>query len=862
MHYFCCDQRRRDAVRAHPTLNGIDFLEVLDRDAPVGSPRQQSLLVRCLKPIPEFTAENVQLEGGERITPVKVVWAYRADRIPAAELTPQEQAFFAALPEADHVLVVRTDSTGDFSTYRLSLRRSPSILEPPENFDPRLSAVDFSFKVECPSEFDCRRDRLCPPDPQPEPELDYLAKDYTSFRQLMLDRMAVLLPQWKERNPADIGITLVELLAYVGDHLSYQQDAIATEAYLGTALRRTSVRRHARLVDYFMHDGCNARVWVQVQVSQDTVLPHPIQVFTRVEGATEKIDPNSTAYQRILAQRPEVFETLHSSLLFAVHNQISFYTWGDRQCCLPKGAIRATLRDDPAQRLPLRAGDLLIFTEKYGPETGAEADADRTHRHAVRLTRVYPEAIEQIVDEQPSRTPGLLVTDPLTGDAIVEIEWHREDALPFSFCVSAETNEEHGQQLIQDVSVALGNIVLADHGQTLPEENLGQVPKPSLFPALVSTQDRCQKSPPGPIPPRFNPRLREAPLTQAAIVTKEIGDRTVRLPFDPDASATAAFRWNLRDVLPAITLNNNTWFPQRDLLSSNQFDTNFVAEVEASGETTLRFGDDRHGQRPNVGTIFTAVYRVGNGIAGNIGAESLAHIVTGDGAIDRIWNPLPAQGGTEPESIEDVRQRAPYAFRTQERAVTADDYARVAERHPQVQRAAATFRWTGSWRTVFVTVDRLGGLPVDAAFKQEMLRHLERYRMAGYDVAVDAPRFVSLEIEMQVCVKPNYFRSDVKAALLQVFSNRILPDGRRGVFHPDYFTFGQPVYLSPLYAAAQAIAGVDSVTITVFQRQDTPDTIALERGWLELGRLEIARLDNDPNFKEHGVLRLRLGGGK
>ena len=56
----------------------------------------------------------------------------------------------------------------------------------------------------------------------------------------------------------------------MGDYLSYYQDATATEAYLGTARQRVSVRRHARLLDYAMHDGCNARVWVQVRVTSDT----------------------------------------------------------------------------------------------------------------------------------------------------------------------------------------------------------------------------------------------------------------------------------------------------------------------------------------------------------------------------------------------------------------------------------------------------------------------------------------------------------------------------------------------------------------------------------------------------------------
>ena len=63
--------------------------------------------------------------------------------------------------------------------------------------------------------------------------------------------------------------TLVELLAYVGDQLSYAQDAVATEAYLGTARRRASVRRHARLVDYFMHDGANARAWLVFETQAD-----------------------------------------------------------------------------------------------------------------------------------------------------------------------------------------------------------------------------------------------------------------------------------------------------------------------------------------------------------------------------------------------------------------------------------------------------------------------------------------------------------------------------------------------------------------------------------------------------------------
>jgi predicted phage baseplate assembly protein len=398
-------------------------------------------------------------------------------------------------------------------------------------------------------------------------------------------------------------------------------------------------------------------------------------------------------------------------------------------------------------------------------------------------------------------------------------------------------------------------MVLADHGLTIVNESLGTVPEPTLFRTPASDGDHCQVRQPVPVPPRFHPRVSGQPLTHAA-------------PYDPQAPARAARSQHVHAALPAMTLasahgvDTATWRPQRDLLNSGPEATEFVVESETDGSAFVRFGDDQHGRRPAAQTVFTATYRVGNGVAGNVGAAALAHIVTNQPHILAVRNPLPAQGGVDPESIETVRQRAPYAFRTQERAVIPEDYATLMARHPGVQRAVATLRWTGSWHTAFVTVDRLGGLDVDAAFETELRQSLERYRLAGVDLEIDGPRFVPLEIDMHVCVQPTYFRNDVKAAMLEVFSNRTLPDGRRGVFHPDQFTFGQPVYLSRVYTAAYAVPGVATVQITTFQRQGQPDSRPLEEGKLSLERLEIARLDNDPNFPERGVFRLHLGGGK
>jgi hypothetical protein len=842
MIYFCCQDRRRDAVAAQQSINGIDFLEVLDDPSLPLLERQRTLFIHFINPLASgsLTINNVHIEGGERVTKIQIT---------GVSIGAGAQA---------HILTVTVTEPGDFSTYTLRLvDGSPGSSAPPPGFDPILSAVDFAFKIGCPTDFDCQPVHTCPPKPSVHPAISYLAKDYASFRQLMLDRISVISPEWTERNPADIGMALLELLAYAGDYLSYRQDAVATEAYLGTARRRVSVRRHARLVDYHVQDGTNARTWVHIEVANDTSRAHPndpsplpagSRLLTLSPGQPPRIPSNSPGLDQLLDQATAVFETMEPApdALLVAHNEIQFYTWGALECCLPKGATRATL----AGAFPnLKKGSVLSFEEVLGPSTGRAEDADLGHRWVVRL----------VADAAISKDPlGGFFTNPPNSNPVdvTQIQWAADDALPFPLCISSKLDPEHGGAVQAGVSVARGNIVLADHGRTIAGETLGPVPAASQY-HVVLNADRCNPPPPQPIFPRFRPSLSRGPLTQITPI------------IDPAGSATSMLTGDPGQALPAIQLTDNSgrdWHLSADLLASDPLAMDFVAEIEDDGTATLRFGDDTNGARPSVGTSFSATYRIGNGASGNIGVDALVHLVSGNPNISNVRNPVAAQGGTNPEAIEDVRQHAPSAFRIQQRAVTLDDYAAAAERHPQVQRAAASFRWTGSWRTIFVAVQTIAGLPSDpdskAKFRASMGQYLDQYRLAGYDIEIDDPRFVSLEIEMVVVVQPEHFRADVESALLGVFNNRIGAGGTWGVFYPDNFTFGQTVYVSPFYAAALRLAGIISVQITKFRRQGHPETDASATGALSMGRLEIARLDNDPNFPEHGVFSLIMEGGK
>jgi hypothetical protein len=913
MRYFCCDERRREVVKLTGTLNGLEYLEVHDSGLPGDPTRQLTLFLKFLRPPPALTENNFVIDGGERIERVTIDWVAPAAALPAGE--PAD--LVDDLTPLDHFLVIRTDYFGDFSVYSLRLVSAPGVETPPADFDPRLACLDFSFKVQCPSDFDCAASTPCPAPPAVTPQLDYLAKDYPGFRRMMLDRMSLLLPGWEDRNAADLGVTLVELLAYAGDHLSYQQDAVATEAYLGTARRRSSLRRHARLMDYLVHEGCNARAWVRVFVTDDGVeLPPGTPMLTRARDIDDRIEPGGDDWRDAIAGGVEVFESIDGHRLYTEHEEMDFHTWGERECCLPKGATGATLSGRFAN---LKAGDVLIFAERLGPRTGFDEDADRGHRQAVRLTHV-------VLDEDPSG--GLFLEPPSNAPVqVTEIRWAEEDALAFPLCISTITDQDHGENYLERVSVAWGNAVLADHGRSIRAEGLGTVPQARLVAATQTTHLSCEHQGVTLIPPRFRPRLKEAPLTHALPLSRPrlfsveaapalLTDLQAR-NFSPAVRAVLQGRglqfsgaatvqggdgiWSVADgndawmlvlddgqldvchpgeaavrmtaatprrARPSITIYpesnaDSKWRPRPDLLASQAEKKEFVVEVEHDGTGWIRFGDDQHGKRPESGTAFRADYRIGNGGSGNVGLESIAHIVSGDNRLLRVSNPMPAQGGVDPETAGQIRRDAPEAFRKQERAVTAEDYAEVSEGHQDVQQAAATFRWTGSWHSVFITADRKGGEAVDPSFEQEILDHVERYRMAGYDLEVDGPRYVPLELVMTVCVKPEYFRADVRAALMRIFSKGWLDDGGPALFHPDNFTFGQPVYLSEIYAAAQSVQGVSSVVIDHFRRLRSPeDEQSLDEGVLKLGRLEIARLDNDPNFPERGVLKLKVGGGK
>lgn len=828
--YCLDDSRRRRAIRSS-RLNGLDYVEV--------EPSQTTLSVNFLGRAPEgIEPANVFIEGPPDQPAVKVL----------------DVAMKEGGGEIDDRMIVGVDRPGGFGEYRLciaKLDRRGRPAGPPDNFDPRYSCASFDFKANCPTGRDCLVQCSCDAPAEPAPDIDYTAKDFSSFRQLMLDRMAITLPQWKERREPDIGIMLVELVAYVADGLSYYQDAVATEAYLNTARRRISIRRHLRLVDYRLHEGAAARTWAVLEVKGGDLKIDPKNLF--FTSPVEGISATAVGQDEFAKTNPQgylQFETAGEETISVreCRNEIHFYRWGRRGCCLPAGSTSATLidpgfsasrRDQPRHVLDLRAGEILLFEEHLGPRTGAPADADPTKRQAVRLTRATP------------------IEDKFQHQLLWEIEWCANDALTFPLCLDSIVDPPDCEWL-QDVSVAHANVILVSAGASRQDKPV-VVPEGETESKCATDCDEDEETKK---PDRFGPCLQWPGVAHGNPLPtgSSCRENAASLLLATDA-ATAVAEVYLLSVAAGSDDAPRRWTAVPDLLSSGPDDFHFVVEVDDEERACLRFGDDRNGRAPEAGESFTAYYRVGNGLGTNAGAGALGLIVFRsafpDGVTLSVSNPVPASGGINPEDVRHARLAGPEQYKTKlERAITPDDYSAIVLRDfaHKVQGASASLRTSGAASEVQIFIDPFASEEGDKALLGEIREHLEQYRSIDHDVRVLGARRIPLAIALTICVKPSYRQEPVTAAVRAAL-------GPCGLLSDDLTSFGATISASRLIAAAQSVDGVASAIVTRLERAREGDNGELDAGYLTLGPQEVPLVADDQRFADEGSLKLVMRGG-
>ncbi|HVU66535.1 MAG TPA: baseplate J/gp47 family protein, partial [Ktedonobacteraceae bacterium] len=632
-----------------------------------------------------------------------------------------------------------------------------------------------------------------------------------------------------------------------------------------------SIKRHTRLLDYVLHEGCNARVWVHMRVSGTTTLPRGTQLLPRLYTQAVCIAADSPVYEDALRRQMPVFETMQQGELYEEHNEIAFFLADNQDATLAAGCTSALL-SEPG--VPLAAGQALLFEEVKGSATGDPLDADPTHRHVVRLSRV---------------TRGKQGTAP-----VVFVEWAVEDALPFDLTLAIH---RHGHYLT-GITVARGNMLLADHGRTIAYEQLeppdaGTRYHPRLsYPALTYAVPEDEVTLARPASLALSQRPREAmpalmlferqdagEIALTPELVAELGNpqisttlrqifyaRGIRLSDRAELLPADGSRWEIHDdardlrLLLNLTAENTLslsaltrWTLRRELINSFSQPRVYTVDAENSGYASLRFDAQTAWQTSDIPSL--VCYRTGNGTQGNLNAEALAYVVTRNRQILQVRNPLPAQGAINAQDQEEARSLAPFAFQEQRRGVTESDYARLACHHPRVANAIARLRWTGSGYTMFVFIQPSAGQMLDATLRATLAQYLEQFRVVGHNIKICEPVYAALHMSLRIRLKPGAYHSVVRRMLEQAFSHE-----PQGFFYADNFTFGQTVYVSQIIARAMEIRGVARVEVTRFDRVDATEASTGKSDSIRLSPLEIIRLDNDPHVPRNGIIQMQIEG--
>jgi len=773
-------------------LNGIDF--VLVTLSPAAAPTEANLEVHFFNDAnlaalaaaatahPGQIASMLPISGGERIL--------------AGPVSGQVQVT-AVSHSSNGVLALVVQPIGDYSVYTLTVQQT--------GFDPILSDIDFRFRPGCFSS-DCAP-RTSNTPATAGPQIDYLAKDYASFQHTLIGAMMQRVPNWQAVSEADLDQVLIDLFAAAADELGDYQDRVMNEAYLSYARKRVSLRRHASLMDYYIHEGSQATTTLAIDTG-DTgtyALPVPCRAWSGPDPSL----PNAAVFVSNSGQ------TIHGVL-----SRISMYTWSDVVPALAAGATSADLSFADSLTANNVAGwiqngslDRLLIEEWLNPSTGRAADRDPQKRQILHLTN-----------------QATVLQDPLTLAWMVRVNWQEQDQLTANYCFVVQCSTG----AVRNVSMFHGNLV--DMVQGLPQKAVyyasgATLPDSSSFyyETYPSGTSVC--------------RLPNLPA---------LWRQSIPGGYDEPQSTVQV------QVMPSVGSPN--WTEEHDLIHSTASDRDYVVETDENLRSLVRFGNGTNGYALPQNAVVTCTWLSGYGPDANVGADCLAHFDSPAPAAV-CWNPFDISNGLAPETPATIIRRVPEAYLyLQQRAVTLADYVACAEEVDGVQAAYASYAWTGSWRTVRVCIESQGSFTLSEDLRAAVEQSLEALHLIGEDLEIRAPEYVPLKILVCLCVSADFWIEQVSPVVTQAFSDGYTADGAPAFFNPRSWTFGQPLYASRIEGVLQGIEGVEHVISIRIQQWWSPWIHSSEV--MTVAPNQVIEVRSDPSEIENGWIDFSFQGGR
>jgi hypothetical protein len=257
-----------------------------------------------------------------------------------------------------------------------------------------------------------------------------------------------------------------------------------------------------------------------------------------------------------------------------------------------------------------------------------------------------------------------------------------------------------------------------------------------------------------------------------------------------------------------VTANQSSWTEVPSLYQQPPTARVFATLNQPGGRTDLHFGDTVEAATlPTGQNNIQAIYRIGSGLAGNVGAGSITTLIDRPIGVSGVINPTAATGGQDPQSVDDIRANAPLSVLTLGRAVSIVDYQNFAASFAGIAKAHAIWIPSGPGRGVFVTVAAAGGweLPPGNPTLTNLVASLQNY--GNPLIPINAASFLEtlFSIDADLAYDPSYDQTAVLAAVQQSLRQNYSFASR---------TFGQGVSGDEVAALIQSVPGVVAVNVT------------------------------------------------
>lgn len=324
-------------------------------------------------------------------------------------------------------------------------------------------------------------------------------------------------------------------------------------------------------------------------------------------------------------------------------------------------------------------------------------------------------------------------------------------------------------------------------------------------------------------PLRFNYR-RDTLVISANVVRATHGETTQQVlgsgdasqPFQSFALAKAPLTFvaaptpaGVRSTLN-LRVNDLLWHEQESLNESDGVSHDFVLHVDDLSRGLVQFGDGRTGARlPTGRENVRARYRVGLGSVGNVQAGQISQLAHTPRGVKGVTNPLPATGGADADTVDQLRANAPVAVMALDRLVSIRDYADFARNFAGIDKALANRLVSGGQSVVHVSLAGADDNPL--ASDSDLLTNLRlayaRWGDPRQAVQLCAREFLIVFLSARVKLLPDYAWGAVEPAI------------RRRLYAALGFAqaaLARSVYQSQVHSAIQSVAGVEYVDIDIF----------------------------------------------